>query len=70
MIISLPLEVAEFLKNFSNTIEAGGKTYFYLPYWYKIVDGNVFDEISFEDLPKEVVEHIQRERERDKHPDE
>ena len=39
-----------------------GKTYKYLPYWFKEEGNGVYTPMSFEKLPKELIENIKRMR--------
>ena len=41
----------------------GGKWY-YLPYYYKHIEGNTFEEVTFEKLPEGIQKYINNQREK------
>jgi len=40
-------------------INTGKNTWYYLPYWYKHVEGNTFEEISLEQLPEGLKKYLE-----------
>lgn len=57
MKIKLTEEQVNLLKRGTIVTVKSGTEYFYLPYWYK-KEGDFYEEMSFDYIPKELSEHI------------
>ena len=51
----------KFIKNYANIIATGrGDIFAYIPQWFKLNEDGTMESFSFEYLPKEVIEIINR----------
>ena len=57
-------DVIEFLKETASKIRTRRGNYYHIAYWYKIIDADMglIEELSWDQLPPDLVEAIQRER--------
>lgn len=55
IVYTAPLDVQNFFKENASVVY-GSETYYYMPYWFKVLADGKFEQIRFEDLPKEVIE--------------
>lgn len=44
------------------TVVYAGEIYYYMPYWFKDLGNGKFEQIRFENLPKDVIDLINKER--------
>jgi len=58
MNIQLENAQSEFLENICNKIYANDEEWYYMPFWFKKVEKNVFEQVSFDYLPKHVKDVI------------
>jgi len=61
MLIKVSKEVSNFIEVISHK---EGDKWFYIPFWFKKIDNDVYEQVSFENLPKELIDTIKRNRER------
>ena len=65
MKVKLTKEQQELLNTFSTVLRNSDTTYMYMPYWFKSTDeANVFEILTFEKLPKDLIQMITVEREK------
>jgi len=53
---------SEFLEVAGHKVEAEGKEFYYLPFWYEKISGGLYKQHKFENLPSEVIKMIIEQR--------
>ena len=53
---------SEFLKKVASKITIYTDEWYYMPFWYRKVSENVYEEVKFENLPESVTEFIKKQR--------
>lgn len=67
MKVKVKRKVAEFLENTSSIVSINKNRYLYMPYWMKSTsDPTIFDQLNWDELPKELQNFIQSMREGEK----
>lgn len=66
MIIKLTEEQLDFLQNVSTIIPDGNNNWYYMPFWFKQIDGEKFEIVNFEKLPESVTNTLKALREQTK----
>lgn len=64
MTIKLIKTDSEFLEVAATKIHTNGQEWYYLPFWYKRVGEDTFEQVRFENLPKFIIDYINSEREK------
>jgi len=52
-----------FLEKVSSKIVSNGQNWYYMPFWYKKIAENVYQQVDFKDLPPDIINIIQKNRE-------
>jgi len=60
MKVKLPKEAIRFIESNATKIN---EEWYYMPYWWKRIDGDVFEQVMFENLPNGLKKQIQKMRE-------
>jgi hypothetical protein len=55
---------SDFLEKVSHKISVSGENWYYMPFWYKKIAENVYQQVDFKDLPPDVISIIQKNREK------
>jgi len=55
-------EVSSFIEGFTQCYMETGNEYFYIPHWFLKHGVNKYEILSFEKLPKEIKDYIQKQR--------
>lgn len=55
----LPTDSA-FLEKFCNKIESRSGEWFWMPYWFKKVGEDIYEQYSFDKLPQEIKDEINK----------
>jgi len=53
---------SEFIETAGQMVEVNGTKYYHLPYWYKKIGDELYEEMKFGDLPKDLKDYIVGER--------
>ncbi len=53
---------SRFLEMVSHKVNIGNENYYHIPFWYRKISEGVYEEISFDKLPKELTDFIEKER--------
>lgn len=54
---------SKFLEKVSHKITSNGEEWFHMPFWYKKISENTYEEVFFENLPTHVTNLIRKNRE-------
>lgn len=61
IIYHAPKEVQDFFNECASVVYSG-ETYYYMPYWFKLLEGDKFEMIPLDRLPRELVNIIEDNR--------
>lgn len=62
MITYLLPDQIEFVKSMSSVLYTPEGTFYYMPFYLKEIEGNQFERITFDQLPKGVIDAIKEHR--------
>lgn len=67
MKVQVKKEVAEFFESTASMVKINSNTYYYMPFWFKTTeDKEIFDELNWDELPKDLINFITSLREGEK----
>jgi hypothetical protein len=54
---------SDFLEKVANKITVHTDEWYYMPFWYRKVSKNTYQEVMFENLPQSIIQFIEKQRE-------